>query len=195
MSFLDELKRKTEQQLVLERAARQRAEKLDEIYRFRILPVMEKIYTYLHEMCQHLNYINTDTIVSYTLEGVGELDHLRQEDYNVKADSRENMKEVVFSFSCKDEGNVTVSVDSKSELEKLEQYLFEHHLKFQLKTLKDEKSSVIGGQFTIQKNVPVAIKFKVDVDKSVINVVLVNLEQLVRREIEFSPESITDNFL
>jgi len=195
MGFLDELKKKTEQQLILEQAARQRAEKLEEDYRVRLLPAMEKTYTYLHEMCQHLNYINTDTLVSYELAGIGELEHLRQEEYKLKADSRDNMQEIILSFDCQGENDISVTIENRQELEKLEQYLFSHHLRFQLKTFKDDKGRINGGKFIIQKHVPVAIKFKLDVEKSAIDFILVNLEQLGRKEVQFSPESISEEFL
>lgn len=195
MGFLDELKKKTEQQLILEQAVRQRAEKLEQDYRVCLLPTMEKIYNYLHEMCRHLNYINTDTIVSYELAGIGELEHLRREEYRLKADSRDNMQEIVLSFDCQGENDISITVENRQELEQLEQYLFSHHLRFQLKTFKDDRGRISGGRFIIQKHVPVAIKFKVDVEKSAIDLILVNLEQLGRKEVQFSPESISEGFL
>ena len=161
----------------------------------RLLPAMERLYAHLQKMCQYHNYINIDTIVCYELSGFGELDCLRQGEYRVTADTPEHMQEVVLSFDCLGEQDVSIAVEGRQELERLEQYLHSHGLRFTLNACTGGQGGISGGEFIIQKHVPVAISFRLDVEKHAIDLAIVNLERLGRTQVQLAPETISEDFL
>jgi len=195
MRYLDELKLESEKQQMLNRAAEKRAEQLEAIYQERILPKMERLYAYLHEVSTHLNTLGLDIRKSYSLGDLAELKDLLQQDYAIQTDSRERMEEVILSFACVADEPISVAVEGKLNVEKWTRFLQQYHLKSHTKLQLDEKKMVVGAQFNIEQMVPITFKFGVDINNSSINLTIYNFDTLGNRQLQFSPESISEEML
>jgi len=195
MGYLDELKIESEKQQMLARAAKKRADQLEAIYRERMLPKLERLYSYLTEVCSHLNELKLDIRKDYDLGDLGRFEGLAQQDYAVQADSREHMKEVVLSFECHASEALQVNIEGKLNVEKWTRFLQQYHLKYHTKLQLDEKKMVVGARFIVEQRVPIAFKFFADIDNSSINLTINNFDTLGDRQLQFSPESITEEML
>ncbi|MDH5181367.1 MAG: hypothetical protein OEZ39_12290 [Gammaproteobacteria bacterium] len=195
MGYLDELKVQAEQQQILARAAKRREEQLEAIYQERILPRLEQIYSYFSEVVSHLNTLNIETRVDYRLEDLAHFKELQQKNYTIQADSSNQMKEVRIDVECTGAGPLEVRVDGKLVVEKWTRFLQEHQLKYHTKLQLDERKSVTGAIFILEQYVPISFIFVADVEKSSINLTIVNFEGLGVRNLQFSPETITEELM
>lgn len=193
MGYLDELKVQAEQREVLDRAAKKRTEQLEAIYQEKILPKLEQVFTYLSEVTSHLNQLDMGIKVDYKLGDLVHLEGLQQKNYAVRADSSNQMKEVTLTIDCVDEGSFESSVDGKITVEKWTRYLQEHHLKYHTKLQLDERKSVNGALFVIERFIPVTFKFTADIENSNINLSMHNFDDLGVRQVQFSPDSINED--
>ena len=84
---------------------------------------MVKLFTYLSELIDQLNFLDKPVRVSYPIKNYETLSNLEQKDYKIRADSMEAMKGIDFSFECVDEGRVEFQVENKLYIERLEEEL------------------------------------------------------------------------
>ncbi len=196
MGFLDELKNKTTEQQQKEAQERARQEELERVYRQTIQPKLEYIYTYLKQMCEHLNYIDNAQTVSYALPGHGEWKDLTQRDYSVKADSRDNMKEVLLSFLClgPDE-ELQIHAKSKKDFDKYNDFYSGVRLNYSTKIIKDEGQEQIGGYFSLIQRVPVLIGFFADIGNSQVHLRMRNFPDFGQRYYTLKAEMIDEGLM
>ena len=195
MGLLDELK----QQAELKRAELARAEAEQEArhaaYRENILPRMRRLFSYLSELAEHLNYVDAPVSVSYPIKTYDTLRDLRQRDYKVRADSMEGMKRIDFSFECAADGHVQFEVENKLYIERLEEYLTSARLNYVCNKFKDSRHNVTSARFRIDNHVPVSLVFEVDVDKGMIRTEIRNHSGLHVDRFTVDPADIDDDFL
>lgn len=195
MSYLDELKGQTEKQKQQAEADKQKAEQQEKAYQKTLLPKMEQIFTYLSEVCAHLNKLNMDTLVDYQLETLATLTGLRQSDYVMQTDSSKEMKSLQINFECAKEGELEVVVETKPKVEQWTQYLQQHNLKFHTRKQLDENQAVIGARFIIQNHIPISFRFQADVDHNKILLNIHNFDKPGVQKVQFTPESMNEEAL
>jgi hypothetical protein len=105
------------------------------------------------------------------------------------------MKEIRFVFMCRRKQDFDVHADNRGDVEKLEDFLAKHTLAHRCKKEKDSAFNVTGGYFTIGSTIPVAIHFSANIEKSAIDVHLVNFEEIGGRTAQIKPDQITDDLL
>ena len=91
MNLLDELKKQAEAKQTQQQIDKQHQAELMARSRDEVLPKLVQIYSYLKELLKQLEILQADVLVDYNLKGYGNLTGLRQEGYELRADSRENM--------------------------------------------------------------------------------------------------------
>ncbi|UCE88599.1 MAG: hypothetical protein JSW10_09690 [Pseudomonadota bacterium] len=194
MGVLDDLRQQAdglkEQQLV----EQEQREALEAFYRERILPQLEAAYTYLSELVQHLNVVQPDVRAAYDLTGFGRLGDLRQRDYAVRADSRQNMREVMLEFVCEGQGPVEFDVRGKENIERQVDYLRSTGLAYTQRQTRDDSHDLTDCRFIVQTTVPASFTFRADIEKSAIELALRNFEHFGTRRVQLLPDQISDRF-
>ena len=194
MGYLDELKKQADEQRAGEQAAQTLQEKREAFYRGEILPRMEATYTYLSQLAEHLNYVKPDTSPCYKLRGFGDLGKLRQSEYEIQVDSRDNMKVLVLQCYCEGEDKVEFTVNGQKAINRYVEYLGSTGLKFDYKVTKDDKFVALDARFTVTPRFPLTLKMQADVENSRINLELKNFEDFVVRSFQLRAEQVNDEF-
>ena len=195
MGVLDDLRKKSAEQRANEDAARRRKEEQQAFYQQEIRPRLEQIFTYLNELADQLNYIKPDLKYTYVLPGGVKLANLKQKDYSMEADSRDNMTKIAFKFFCLDEGKVKFSVDNKKTMDKLNEFMHECRLRYLTSQIKDDKQNVIGADITVENIVPIGFQFNADIENGNIILWIRNFEKLGIRKIMLLPRQVNEKML
>lgn len=191
----DESKQRIYHHQVLARAAEKRNDQLGEIYRERLLPKMEFIYAGLDELCDKLKRQEAGISANYFIEGLGRFERLVQSDYRLSADSLIEINEITFSFCCAAEGELSVRIEGKKNVDRYMQLLNDSQLRFKAQFTKDETGFVTGAKLIIERFIPVTYTLKIDVENMAIAMRIGNYETLGETASQFSPEAITENFM
>lgn len=195
MGVLDDLRKQADGVKEQQLAEQQRREALDEAYRERILPRLEAAYTYLSELVQHLNVVRPDVRAGYELAGFGRLDGLRQGDYAVRADSRQNMREVALELLCRGDGPVEFEVRGKDNIERQVEQLRATGLAWTERQTRDDSHDLTHCRFIVQTAVPASFTFRADIEASAIDLLLRNFEHFGTRRIQLLPDQVSEQFL
>ncbi len=138
---------------------------------------------YWRDMFDSLNVIKPVVPRHYYLEGgVTKLD-LLQSDYNVNGryltiDHHDYVESLELRFRCSAEGSLTLEKQSAPMVQRLRDHLWANNLKFEVKEVRNERSYVERGIFTVKREVLVAITIAADLEKTQIRIVAKNLEKL-----------------
>lgn len=195
MGVLDDLRRQSAEQRAREDAARQREQEQQVFYQQEIRPRLEQVYTYLNELTEQLNYIKPDIKFSYNLPGGVQFNSLKQENYNMEADSRDNMKQVALRFYCQAGGATTFRVEGKKTYDKLNEFMHQCRLRYKTSQIKDEMHGVIAVEITTENIIPIDFQFKADIENGCIILWIRNFEKLGIRKILLLPRQINDDML
>lgn len=195
MGLLDNLRQQSQQLKTKEQQEQQQLAALEAKYRQLVQPGMVKLYRVLDELAKHLNYIKPDITVSYQMNADGKVLQYRQQDYQVRVDSLEDTKKVVMSFCCAGEVDVVFSVEGKRAVDKHQDYLHRHGLKFHCRKNIDEQYELRDAQFVIKPVVPIVMEFVGDVEKTRINFNVKNFGSLGVVKHAFNHDQINDEFL
>ena len=195
MGVLDDLRKQSAKQREGEDADRQREQERQEFYQQEIRPRLEQVYTYLNELADHLNYVKPDLKFTYTLPGGVKLESLKQDDYGIEADSRDNMKKVTFKCYCHRDGEVQLRIEGKKTVDKLNEFMHQCRLRYKTSQNKDEKHNVIEAEITIENVVPIIFQFVADIDNGNIILWIRNFEKLGIRKIMLLPRQANEGML
>ncbi|TPW18351.1 MAG: hypothetical protein FD130_302 [Halothiobacillaceae bacterium] len=196
MGLLDELRDQAETLKSSSEYEKERQERLLTYYKNEINPRMMETYRFLHELVTHLNYVKPEITTSYTLPVVGNLGQFKQGDYKIVADSDTEMKEIKLQFSCdRAGGDITFRVKNKLEMEKAEEHLLKHYVRYYCKKERDERYNVTLAEFTVNPSIPVMVRFVAEIEESTISLQIVNHEGLDFRKVILTPDKITTGFL
>ena len=195
MGVLDDLRKQSAKQREGEDANRQREQERQEFYQQEIRPRLEQVYTYLNELADHLNYVKPDLQFTYTLPGGVKLESLKQDEYGIEADSRDNMKKITFKCYCHTVGDVIFRVEGKKTMDKLNEFMHQCRLRYKTSQIKDEKQNVIEAEITIEKVVPIIFQFVADIENGNIILWIRNFEKLGIRKIMLLPRQANEGML
>lgn len=177
MGFLDDLKNQAADRKASEEQHKQRQAELEKFYQESIHPKMVKIYTFLNEMCEHLNYLKSDTQAYYPLRADGTLQSLRQGDYKVTIDSAKCIKNITLRFFCELEAPLRFDVEHKERVQRYTDVLESYRMPFTRKDHKDDNYELISANFKVTGPLPVHVIFQGDVENSAILLLLTNFER------------------
>jgi hypothetical protein len=195
MGFLDDLKKRADDQKAKDHAEEKRRQELERIYREEILPKMQLIYGSLFEMAEHLNYVKFDVSASYALETYGALEGMKQSAYSVSTDSRDNMTSIVLAFWCTGDGRIEIPVIGKRDIDRYSEYLRIHRLAYKTRMRRDTAQREMGADFIVENKIPVEFEFKVDIETSTIVLRIFNFERLGARTIRIRPQEVDRAFV
>jgi len=195
MGVLDELREQAESLRSEQEREQQRIRALEQFYREELNPKMIRIYRYLKELAEHLNYIQPVVDVAYEFPGYGLVEGFRQSRYGVRTDNEIQMTEIDFQCLCRHEGNLRLRVESEENVKRLKDFLTENEIEYHLRNEQDDRFRIRAGNFVINHQVLVAFLLRADIEKSCIRLTLVNFPGIgVKHEI-INPRYVDDAFL
>ena len=195
MGVLDDLRKQSAEQRAREEAARQREQEQQAFYQQEIRPRLEQVYTYLNELAEQLNYIKPDLKFTYELPGGTQLASLKQENYSMEADSRDNMQQIAFRFYCQAPGEVIFRVEGKKTYDKLNEFMHQCRLRYKTSQIKDDMHNVVAAELNVENIVPIVFQFNADIENGNIILWIRNFEKLGIRKIMLLPRQVNEAML
>jgi len=119
----------------------------------------EKLYAYLQELEEHLNYLKPDIRVNYEIPGFGHLYGLLKGGYHLDKGRSEVLKRVPFKFKCSSNDKIKLNVDGNRKLNLITEALDQHGLSYVSRSKHDANNTVYGAEITLETRVPVTIVF------------------------------------
>ena len=195
MSLLDELKKQAEAKQSQEQLDKQRQAELEARSRDEILPKLAQIYTYLNELLKQLEILQADVRVDYRLKGCGNLIGLRQEGYELRTDSRDNMTNLLLGFYCVGGGEVKFELETQQQVEQQKDYFKQHDLAYISRDYRDERHNVSHALFSFEPRIQVTFDFQLAKDLTTIMLTVRNYDGLGIHRYQLEPARIDDDFL
>jgi len=177
MSYLDDLRKKSGSKKAVEEQQRLAREKRELFYQESIIPALKELYGYLSEVVEHLNYLDTEIFVNYNLGSLGRLKDLKQSDYSLYVDSRQNMTQIMLKFTCSKPEPKKFAIEGEKNVGRVSDYLKTTSLDFQQKNEYDRVHTVIRAEFIIKSTVHIGFEFTADIDNSCISLKVRNFEE------------------
>ena len=179
MSLLDELKRDATTALSQQPPHESdRTQKLQSSH-----AALHRALQYWLEFFKALNVLKPMVARNYYLEGSTQLKNLIQCDYNVNSrritvEHRDYLDSLELRFRCASDENIVIEKDSPVLVSRLQEHLWQHGLRFDLREVRREGRFLERGIFTIPGEVTVRFTIAADADREKITVTVRNLERL-----------------
>lgn len=194
MGYLDQLKQQAAQVKAQEMAEGRNEEQLQQKFDHVVLPVMEKLYLYMHEMTQQLNYIKPETLVSYDIKGYGTYENLNQNEYILGSYNKEKNEFFVRAF-CHAPRKVRFDIKEQDDVEPIKKYLWKNNIPFKWGQSTDKKQRFVKATFELQGQIIIELTFTADYERSAIKLNARNFAEIGQKDYMIPPEKLTDAFL
>ncbi len=159
---------------------------------------MEAAYKYLKEFVRTMGVIQADIRASYDVEGFGKLVGLKQGNYKVSYDYK---NEIILSFDCsKPEKKRCVITDTPAGFLKRKNYLVTHGLQADTEDSGSagwgfEKTEERQKTFDLERRVPAEIRLTLDEETQHITLLARNIAALGEERYGFKLEQLDDRLL
>ena len=195
MGVLDDLKNQSKVQKAGEAAEAQHQADLLKFYQESLHPKMLRIYTFLNEFTEHLNYIKTETEFPYPVQPDGGLQEFKQSDYKVTIDSANEVKEINLRFYCKLDDPLVVEIENAKHIQRYVDVLHSYRIDFDRTDNKDNNYDLISSIIKVNGPVPVNVILQGDVETSSIHLILSNFEKPGVTKHTYKERHITEEFI
>lgn len=196
MSFLDDLeseaRRKREAD---ERLAREREAKLEN-YRRVIVPAMARITEYLKKVAEHLNYLEKQPELYYSIPVYGKVQARWGGDLrtNVSKEKDEYFRVQLLGTAVIDRQR-EVSVTEHGVINRMQQFLVDHGLTGNRDLRRNQAGHIIAANYQVEGSVQIRMALSASIDEPHITVELVNLDDYRRTTRSLEPERVDDALL
>lgn len=195
MGILDDLKNQSEVLKADEAKEKQRQAGLLKFYQENLHPKMLQLYTFLNELTEHLNYIKTETKVSYPVKPDGSMQEFVQGDYKVTIDSANEVKEINLRYDCRLEEPLIFELENSERILRYTDVLHSYRIEFDRTDNKDSNYELISARFKVAGPIPVNIILQGDVQASSIHLILNNFEKAGVSKHTYKERHITEEFI
>lgn len=195
MGILDDLKNQSEIQKAGEATEAQRQADLLKFYQENIHPKMLLVYTFLSEFTEHLNYMKTETEVSYPVHPDGSEQVFKQSDYKVMIDSATEVKEINLRFYCKLDEPLTFELENSDRVQRFTDVLHSFRIDFDRSDNKGSNYELISSKVKIVGHIPVNIILQGDIENSSIHLILNNFEKPGVSKHTYRERHLTEEFI
>lgn len=195
MSLLDELKKQAQAKQSRERLDKRRQAEREARSRHEVLPKLVQIYSYLKELLQQIDILDIEVRADYNLKGCGKLIGLRQETYELRADSRDNMTNLTLGYYCVGEGEVKFELETQQQVEQQKDYFKQHDLAYTSRDYRDERHNVSHALFSFEPRIRVSFDFQLAKDLTTILLTVRNYDGLGTHRYQLEPARIDGKFL
>ncbi len=193
MGVLDDLKAKRDAQEreLAEKEARRR--KHQAFYEQHINPRLKKLYTYLNELADHLNYLKPDNRFSYPFPSIGDIDEFRQGNYRLSVDSSDRMQHLNLRFHCTRDP-YSIAMPPGTSADKLLDFLKERHIDHQARRTRASAVSHWHLDIAFDCIVHAGIEFRANLETLTIDMDVINFPSWGRREKRYKPHEVDSRF-
>ena len=195
MGILDDLKNQSENLKADEAQEAKRQADLLKFYQKNIHPKMLQLYTFLNEFIEHLNYIKTETKVSFPIQPDGSMQEFSQGDYKVTIDSATEVKEINLRFNCNLAEPLIFELENSERIQRYTDVLHGYRIEFDRTDNKDSNYELISAKFKVLGSVPVNVILQGDIATSSIHLILNNFEKPGVSKHTFKERHITEEFI
>ncbi len=195
MGILDDLKNQSEVLKAGEAQEKQRQADLLKFYQENIHPKMLQLYTFLNEFIEHLNYIKTETKVSFPIQPDGSMQEFAQGDYKVTIDSATEVKEINLRFNCNLVEPLIFELENSERIQRYTDVLHSYRIEFDRTDNKDSNYELISSKFKVLGPVPINVILQGDIATSSIHLILNNFEKPGVSKHTFKERHITEEFI
>lgn len=195
MGILDDLKNQSDIKKAGEASEAERQANLLKYYQEKLHPKMLQLYKFLNELIEHLNYVKTETKVSYPINPDGSMLELAQADYKVTIDSSKEVKEINLYFNCNLEEPLIVELENSERILRYTDLLNSYRIEFDRTDNKDSNYDLISAKFKIIGPISVNIILNGDVENSSIHLLLNNFDKSGVSKHSYKERHITDEFI
>ena len=160
---------------------------------------LRKVFGYLHELVQQLNIIRpTVPRAYYLLDDAMFAELAWQEgfaDFRSQSQSAGAMLEVVtFSYQLASPRKLSISREGPA-IERFRQALFDYGLRFQCNEIRNQRRHLLRGDFEINAELSVNVRWRADYGRGLVVVETRNLERLGSFTYTIAPETIGQDLL
>lgn len=195
MSLLDDLKNQSASIKTKEEQEKRRLAALEKYYQEKLHPKMLQVYSFLNELVEHLNFIQSATVAYYPILPKGELQSFQQKNYKVFIDSSKCVKNITFKFSCDLDSTIKFEMENDKNILRYSEVLDSYHMEYLRNDYKNDAYELISAIFKLKGPIPVSIIFQGDVEDSSIILMLSNFEKPGSVKHVVKERHITDKFL
>jgi len=195
MGYLDELRKKSGSKKAIEEQQRLDREKRQLFYKKSIIPALKRLYGYLNEVVEHLNYLDHEIFTNYSLGTLGRLKDLKQADYSLYVDSRQNMTQIMVKFVCSKPEPKKFKIEGEKNVSRVADYLKTTSLDFRQQNEYDRVHTVVSADFTIKSTIHIGFEFTADIDNSCISLKVKNFEEFGFKERRLRVEDVKEEFM
>lgn len=178
MGRLEDLRSKASGLKQQEQDRKEREAGLIKTYRSDIHPKMVRLYGYLNELVEHLNYVKMEVTTNFPLLTNGRPLQFQQSKYQITVDSADETKEIMLKFVYQLDEPVGYKVEGREKVKTQAEYFDRFRLRYKRKDKLDANHEVLYSIFTVEGPMNAAVSFSGDVEKSAIILQLWNFEKL-----------------
>lgn len=200
MSILDQLKAEATLKQESEFAELNAQQQLDNIYQANILPKMQKTFTFLKEIVEHLAYLEKGVEIADYSEKYPEIGALVQKDYKINTDGYggladfDRIMQVNVTFVCEGRGSFSYELQGRNRIEREVAFLNSKNVPFDWNQFVNS-SGIESASFSITRRIPVRFKFEVDFENSKIKLLINNHIDFSVYSKVFEPEEVDEELL
>lgn len=200
MGILDQLRDEANLKQESEFAEIDEQQKLENEYQAHILPKMQKTFTFLKEIIEHLGYLDKAIEIEDYSHDYPQIGHLVQKEYSINTDgyggfsSFDRIMQINVNFFCVGRGSFTYELEGKTRIEREVGFLHSKNVPFDWNQFVNS-NGVEAARFTITRKIPVRFKFEVDFENSKIRLLINNHENFSVYKKTFEPSEVDEELL
>ncbi|MFV2059335.1 MAG: hypothetical protein ACC653_01555 [Gammaproteobacteria bacterium] len=195
MGLIDDLHKEAQHQQADAESVIANNEKIEEQFHKTIQPKMVLIFKFLSDLSESLNQIKSKIFVSYPIKEYSVMRDMLPADYKVIVDSRQNMTNIKFSFTCSSENRVRFDVENKIYIDRISEFLDLHHISYVCHKNKDSRHNVTNATFSVDSMVPVSFEFSANFDSTTIVLNISNFNGLNTDRFLIEYEKVNTQYL
>ncbi len=193
MGILDDLKAKREAEEQRLASEEEKRRKHQVFYEQHINPRLKKLYTYLSELSDHLNYLKPDNSFSYAFPTVGDIEDFTQENYRLSVDSADLMKRLNLRFQCTRDP-YSIALEPGTPADKLLDFLKARHIDHQARRVRASAVSHWHLDIAFDCLVHAGVEFEANLETLTIDMTAINFPTWGRRSLRYKPHEIDEDF-
>lgn len=200
MGILDQLRDESTLKQASEFTQLDEQQQLENSYKENILPKMQRTFTFLKEIIDHLAYLEKDVEIEDYSQRYPQIGKLAQSGYKISTDGYggfadfERIMQININFSCIGHGSFKYELEGRGRVEREVAFLHSKNVPFDWNQFVS-KSGVETGSFTITRKIPIRFKFDVDFKRSKIKLLINNHEDFSVYKKIFEPHEVDEELL
>ncbi|MDT8406121.1 MAG: hypothetical protein RQ715_02615 [Methylococcales bacterium] len=200
MTIIDQLRKQAANKQHQLATHKQREQHLADQYQSELLPCMQRVFQFLQELVNHLNFLEHVTKVNNYSSDYPQLGTLIQKDYKINTDgisglvNLDKLMQINVSYRCVGTGTFRLIREGKLAVDREMAFLYDHKLRFEWKSLA-MRENIARTEFMIERYVPVMLRFEVDYENSALKMQIRNHSNFNHYDQLYDSAQINDAFL